>query len=149
MIKHLKRYLLLVAVLMYGIAFEAHAEYKTTPLNAEIKDYVSKKYKTVGSKKLVLYDEQLAQVNCPHAAAFSKIFNKQRQRNDFRAAYSFQKQNHPTSSDTLTPYNFAKLCGVVCVVSLKNNWIYSIGNSFAEEKATELSKALSALKSKE
>ena len=149
----MKKYLLLLILLL--IAGVSKAEIQTSPLDKEMKSYISSKFKPAKNKKLVLYAEGATKVpNCPHSAAFAKIISKLHQRSDFLSAYSFQKfdiNKMGRSSDEAAQkaLAFHSLCGVFCIVSLQNNWIYApLGHSFYQDQTAGLPDVLKNLKSK-
>ena len=130
-------------------------QFKAVPLSLELKKYIQQNYKVVKGKKLVLYEPTFLSVNCPYIQVFVQAFKKQRQRSDL-SSYSFQQQILETKAfDTKEEadlagkqmMNFVNGCGPICIVNLKNNWIYSIKYPGVEEAKT-LSKVFTFFKNK-
>ena len=153
----MKKYLLLLVLLLsVGIAQSA-VNFKTKPLTKGLRSYITKTYKVVPHKKLVIYVLEES-TSCPYGQAFIDAFNKQRSRTDLKGSYSFQPQILQSSKGYATAQeadaawkkmsDFLTACGVLCIVSLENNWIYSIGNAVGFEEAKALPKVFTTLKSK-
>ena len=148
--------LLLVSFLAISTIVSA-AQFKTKPLTKELRSYITKTYKAVPHKKLVLYfpDES---PSCPHWQAFIATFKKQQNRTDLKQNYSFQPQIlHSTknytsaqesAADAKKMSDFFNACGIFCIVSLEKNWIYSPGNSISKEEVKVLPKLFTTFKSK-
>jgi len=147
----MKKYLLLFALLLCaGPAFSAGNQFKTTPLDKDVKEYITQKYKPVSGKKTVIYATE--KPNCPYGQAFMQSVDKQRKRTDLQKDYAFYGrvlERKASSEKEMTQFiKFFNSCGLLCVVSIKNNWIYSIGNSVGIEEAEMLPKMFDSLKSK-
>ena len=130
-------------------------QFNAAPLSLELKKYIQQNYKVAKGKKLVLYEPSFLSVNCPYIQVFVQAFKKQRQRNDL-TNYSFQQQiletkafDTPEAADLAGKQmmNFVNGCGAICIVNLKNNWIYSIKYPGVEEAKT-LSKVFTFFKNK-
>ena len=91
---------------------------------------------------MVLFEPSFLSASCPYVQFFADTFKKQRDRKDLASAYVFQQQILQLSSKTEKEFKviekglkaFVDQCGPICIVSLKNNWIYSIVPSVEDAK---------------
>ena len=153
----MKKCLLLLVSFLAVSTIVSAAQFKTKPLTKELRSYITKTYKAVPHKKLVLYipDES---PNCPYGQAFMNALTKQKSRTDLKGSYSFQAQITHSSQSYATAQeadaawkkmsDFFNACGFLCIISLEKNWIYSIGNAVGFEEAKALPKLFTTFKSK-
>lgn len=148
----MKRLFILSSILLFGIGIaQAEVKIQTKPINKEMKDYISAKYKPAKGKKLVLHGSPNVP-NCPHWKAFNKTIEDSRKNKKLAPYYSFRKTEtsiEETGKTIKTAINFLDTCSIFCIVSLENNWIYApFSHTFNKSQTAVLKSALTTLKNK-
>ena len=130
MVKFAKRLLFIILCLQATLAL---AEVQTAPLSAASRSFLKNEY-NITNKKIILYSPDLKTDSCAHIQAFYKYLMATKQNPNIQKYFSTKSFPSPKKNaiksikkggKMITRYdNFVQECGPVCIVSLKDNWIY-------------------------
>ena len=134
----------LIVALCALIILPSVAAVDVKPLSAATKSLISNEYDIKG-KRIILYDPQIQTASCVHIQAFYKSLMTAKKNQNIQKYFaiksypqrkkSSEKLIKKDGSLSVSRYgNFLMECGPVCIVNLKNNWIYP----FPPDKINEL-----------
>jgi len=120
---------LIVGIALIASANLAWAADQARKLSASSKALIKSEY-NIQNKKIILYDASGSNASCAHTGAFFDTILKVDRNPNIMKYYALKKfptlkVKQGSESKAIAAYKtLAQECGPLCIVSLKNNWIY-------------------------